>query len=254
MTTKVFAACAFISLVVIGSSNPAKADGKAVKITSGTREYSATLYEPAGSGPFPAVVEVHGIFGRVAWDDEVSEKLTQEGYITLSVDLYGMKARDYDHGLKLRDQVHPHVGEDLRAAVAYLRTLKEVSSNRIGALGWCMGGGFVLQLALAEPTLTAGVIYYGPVVVDEQKLKNVRARLIGFFGQEDRSIPVPAVRMMANSLKDLGNPMELQIYPDTRHGFAEPEKGANSNYRHDYAEDSWKRTLSFLATNLSPKK
>ncbi len=241
----------FLFLALAAAAGAATPDeGKPVKYTSGNREFTASLFEASGAGPHPAVVEIHGIFGRNHWDTEVSQRLAAEGYVTLSVDLYGRPARDYDDGLHLRDQERPHVREDLRAAVAYLRTLKGVVPDRIGALGWCMGGGFVLQLAIAEPTLAAGVIYYGPVVVDEGQLKQVRARLLGFFGQEDRSIPVPAVKMMANSFADLGNPMDLQIYPDARHGFAEPEKGNNPAYQPQAAEDAWKRSVSFLNASL----
>lgn len=241
--------CALWSLLAVaGAATPE--EGKPLKYTSGNREIGATLFEPAGAGPHPGVIEIHGIYGHNHWDTEVSQKLAAEGFVTLSIDLYGREARDYDDGLRLRDQLRPHLREDLRAAVAYLKTVKGVSPDRIGALGWCMGGGFVLQLAIAEPALSAGVIYYGPVVVDESELKQVRAHLIGYFGREDRSIPIPAVKMMANSLSDLGNPMDLHIYPDARHGFAEPEKGHNPSYIPEAAEDSWKRSVSFLKANL----
>lgn len=251
MRMKIVTAVALVWMISSWASNAAAA-GKPVKFTSGNRQISAFLFEPSGPGPFPGVVEIHGIYGRARWDDETSEKLVKEGYVTLSVDLYGRSARDYDDGLHLRDQVRPHVADDLRAAVAYLRTVQQVSTDRVGALGWCMGGGFVLQLALAEPTLTAGVIYYGPVVVDDAQLKQVHARLIGFFGQEDLSIPVPAVKMMANSFQDMGNPMELHIYPDARHGFAEPEtRGA---YLPTEAADAWTKTTEFLRASLIGKK
>jgi carboxymethylenebutenolidase len=241
-----------LALAVSGAAAGAPDEGKPVKFTSGNRDITAALFEPAGSGPHPAVVEIHGIYGRNHWDTEVSQRLAAEGFVTLSIDLYGREARDYDDGLHLRDQLRPHLRDDLRAAVAYLKSVSGVSADRIGALGWCMGGGFVLQLAIAEPTLRAGVIYYGPVVVDESELKQVHARLIGFFGQEDRSIPVPAIKMMANAFSDLGNPMDLHLYPNARHGFAESEKGHNPAYIPEAAEDSWQRSVSFLKSTLKP--
>jgi carboxymethylenebutenolidase len=254
MARKTFWVAVVVSQILIWSALPAvaaSAEGKAVKFPAGDRTIAAKLFVPKGKGPFPAVIEIHGISGRDEWDDEVSNKLTAAGYVTLSVDLFGKAPSNYYEGLKLRDQVRPHVREDLQAAMAYLRTLKEVAGDRIGALGWCMGGGYVLQLALAEPTLAAGVIYFGPVVVDEDELKNVRAPLIGFFGQEDRSIPIPAVKMMANSLKDLGNPMELYIYPDADHGFAE---GHSRNFEPEKAADAWQKAMAFLRANLVEKK
>src|SRR5581483_9041485 len=108
--------------LLMAAAAAGRADGKPVKFSSGGREISGFLFTPAGAGPFPAMVEVHGIYGREPWDAEVSEKLAAEGYVTLSVDLYGRNARNYDDGLHLRDGVRPRVAEDLRAAVAYLRT------------------------------------------------------------------------------------------------------------------------------------
>lgn len=240
----------FAMTVNIWAASPG---GAAVKFPSGTREISGTLFEPRGRGPFPALVEIHGVYGQDPWDLEVSEKLAGEGYVTLAVDLYGREARDYYDGLRLRDQVRPRVADDLRAAVAYLRTRQEVSTDRVGAIGWCMGGGFVLQLAIAEPTLTAGVLYYGPVVVDPAQLEKIRAPLLSFFGQEDRSIPLPAVRMFANAMRELGKPMETHIYPDARHGFAQREFRSEGAYLAEAATDAWKKTLSFLSVNLAKK-
>jgi carboxymethylenebutenolidase len=228
--------------------------GSAVKFSSGNRHFSATLFEPSGQGPFPALVEVHGIYGQEHWDLEVSKQLAEAGYVTLAVDLFGRPARNYYDGLHLRDQVRPHVADDLRAAVSYLRSLKTVSEDRVGAIGWCMGGGYVLQLAIADPTLAAGVIYYGPLVVDEGQLARIHARMIGFFGREDRSIPIPAVRMFANGMRKAGNPLELHIYPDASHGFAQPEYRARGAYKPEQAAEAWEKTLQFLRVNLADQK
>jgi len=241
--------CLFMTAPV---ANAEASGGKAVKISGGIRQYSAFLFEPTTPGSFPAMIEIHGIDGLKEFDTEVSRKLAAAGYVTLEVDLYGRTARDYQDGLHLRDALRPHLTEDLLAAANYLRTLKTVLPNRVGAIGWCMGGGFVLQLAIADPLLAAGVIYYGPVVVDEEQLRSIHAPLLGYFGQEDRSIPVPAVRMLANGLKDAGNPMELHLIPEARHGFAEPDKTAV--YMPDVSAELWKNTLRFLNAKLSGER
>lgn len=223
-------------------------EGRPVRISTVFRQYSAFLFEPNAPGPLPAMVEIHGIYGLEKYDTEVSKELAAAGYVTLELDLYGRPARDYEDGLHLRDDLRPHLSEDLLAAVNYLRSLKDVSPSRVGAIGWCMGGGFVLQLAIADPTLAAGVIYYGPVIVDEELIRHIHAPLLGYFGREDRSIPLPAVRMLANSLEEGGNPMELHIIPDARHGFAEPSKTAV--YMPEISAELWKNTLRFLNAKL----
>jgi len=248
--TPVFVVICLFTIAPIAKAEAS--EGKAVKISGGVREYSAFLFEPTTQGPFPALIEIHGIDGVREFDTQVSQKLAAAGYVTLEIDLYGRQARDYQDGLHLRDALRPHLTEDLLAAAKYLRSLKGVLPDRVGAIGWCMGGGFVLQLAIADPTLAAGVIYYGPVVVDEEQLRKIHAPLLGYFGQEDRSIPVPAVRMLANGLKDAADPMELHIIPEAHHGFAEPDK--TGVYLSDVSVELWENTLRFLNAKLSSGK
>jgi carboxymethylenebutenolidase len=237
-------------VAVRSQPDPAAADGQAVKFQVAGRDLTARLFAPAGPGPFPAIVEIHGINGQENWDFEVSRKLVAEGYVSLSVDLFGRKSKDYADGLHLRDQVRPHVQDDLRAAVQYLKTLKTVKPDRIGSLGWCMGGGYTFLLAIAEPTLAAGVIYYGPVTVPQEQFAKIHAPLIAFFGQEDGSLPMPAVKMFANNMREAGKHVELNIYPDAGHGFAEPG-GHGDSYNPKAAADAWQKTLVFLRTHLA---
>jgi carboxymethylenebutenolidase len=231
---------------------PAPDEGRPVKFKGGAdHDISAVLFEPTGPGPFPAIVEIHGINGQEPWDFEVSRKLAAEGYVTVAVDLFGRRSKDYADGLHQRDLARPHVPDDLRGAVQYLKTQKNVDPKRIGSLGWCMGGGYTLLLALAEPTLAAGVIYYGPVTAPKEEFAKVNAPLIAFFGQEDGSLPMPAVKMFANNLREAGKHIELHIYPNAGHGFAEPG-GHGDSYNPEAAADSWQKTLVFLRTNLHP--
>lgn len=240
--------------IVLPAAKAGTIDGKTVEISVENRHYSARLFEPDAGGPYPALVEIHGIYGVEKFDVEISEKLAASGYVTLQIDLYGRPAANYEDGLHLRDQLRPYLRQDLLAAANYLRDLKEVAPNRVGAIGWCMGGGFALQLAIADPKLAASVIYYGPVVVDSDQLHTVRAHLLGYFGREDRSISLPAVRMMDNALQEAGNPMELHIVPGARHGFAQPNyRGDEEAYMPDAAAEAWENALRFLSVNLAGK-
>lgn len=235
--------------------------GREVTFPGVGRELKALLFEPAGGGRFPAIVEIHGINGRSAWDTEVAQKLVREGYVTLVLDLFGRTPRDYGDGLRLRDRYRPTLPQEMRNAVAYLKTLASVDPARVGALGWCMGGGYALLLATVEPTLAAGVIYYGPMYPPpgptREALKNINAPLIGFFGQEDDSLPIPQVKMFANDMKEAGKQLDLYIYPDAGHGFAERQVRPPTHGEHmapDPAADSWQKTLAFLKTHLASSR
>jgi carboxymethylenebutenolidase len=224
------------------------------------RELTGVLFVPAGQGPFPAVIDIHGINGQSEWDFETGRRLAAQGYVVLAVDLFARRPRSYEDGLHLRDQRRPKVPEDLTAAVTYLQSRKEVLPDRIGAVGWCMGGGYALLLAVADPRLAASVVYYGPVLPppgpDPADLKNIRAPVLAHFGLEDAGIAVPGVKMWANNMRETGRHLELHWYA-AGHGFAERQSMPATHGEHleeDHAALSWQRTLEFLQINLKRGK
>ena len=77
---------------------------------------------------------------------------------------------------------------DLHAAFEFLASRPDVKKDRIGAIGWCMGGGYSLDVALQEPTLAADVINYGHLATDPDALKKINAPILGSFGGQDRGI------------------------------------------------------------------
>jgi carboxymethylenebutenolidase len=132
--------------------------------------------------------------------------------------------------------------------VEFLRSQPNVRKDRIGSIGWCMGGGYSLDVALQEPTLTAAVINYGHLATDAASLKKINASILGIFGGQDRGIPVDDVKKFEQALKQQGNRIEIVIYPDAGHAFENPNNKAG--YRADDAADAWKHTTTFLASTL----
>ena len=137
---------------------------------------------------------------------------------------------------------------DLHAAYEYLQSQSNVKKDRIASIGWCMGGGYSLDVALQEPTLRADVINYGHLATDTDSLKKINASILGIFGGKDRGIPVDDVKKFEQTLKQLGKKVEIVIYPDAGHAFENPNN--KDGYRPDDAADAWKRTVKFLAENL----
>jgi carboxymethylenebutenolidase len=132
--------------------------------------------------------------------------------------------------------------------VEFLGSQPNVRKDRIGSIGWCMGGGYSLDVALQEPTLTAAVINYGHLATDAASLKKINASILGIFGGQDRGIPVEDVKKFEQALTQQGNRVEIVIYPDAGHGFENPNN--KTGYRADDAADAWKHTTSFLAGTL----
>jgi carboxymethylenebutenolidase len=137
---------------------------------------------------------------------------------------------------------------DLHAAFKFLQSQSDVKKNRIGSIGWCMGGGYSLDVALQEPTLAADVINYGHLATDPDTLKKINAPVLGLFGGQDRGITPDDVHKFEAAMKQLGKKVEIKIYDDAGHAFENPNN--KEGYRPVDAADAWKRTVDFLAENL----
>jgi carboxymethylenebutenolidase len=227
----------------------AAATSKTVSYKSGDETVQGILNTPAGKGPFPAIIVIHEWWGLSDWVKEQASKLSDQGYVALAIDLYrGKVATTAEVAHELMNGLpEDRAKRDLHAAFEYLASQPDVKKDRIGSIGWCMGGGFSLDVALQEPTLRAVVINYGRLVTDPQSLKQINASVLGLFGAHDQGI-TPSVPTFESSLKELGKNVEIKIYPDAGHGFENPVN--KDGYRPDDTADAWKRTVKFFATTL----
>ena len=237
-------------LVALFASTALAADGKPVSYKSGDETVQAVLYTPAGKGPFPGIIVVHEWWGLNDWVKDQAAKLADDGYEALAIDLYRGKVAttpEQAHEI-MRGVPEDRAKRDLHAAFAFLQSQPNVRKNRIGAIGWCMGGGYSLDVALQEPTLAADVINYGHLATDPEGLKKINAPILGLFGALDQGIPPGDVRKFAETLEKMGKKIEIKIYDDAGHAFENHNN--KDGYRAADAADAWKRTVSFLAENL----
>ena len=137
---------------------------------------------------------------------------------------------------------------DLLAATTFLRSQKNVDPKRVGSIGWCMGGGYSLDLALEDPKLKVVVINYGHLATEDASLKKINAAVLGIFGGQDRGIQVADVNKFESQLKALGKTVEIHIFPDAGHGFENPNNKAS--YRAEDAAQAWTLTVDFLSEIL----
>src|SRR6202140_1631550 len=213
----------FLSLILFLSFciSALAVDGKAVTYKSGADTVSGMLYAPAGKGPFPALIVIHEYWGLNDWVKEQASKFADEGYEALAIDLYRGKVAttpDMAHEL-MRGVPDDRAKRDLHAAFEFLQSQPNVKKNRIGAIGWCMGGGYALDGALQEPTLAADVINYGHLATDPDALKKINAPILGLFGGQDHGITPDDVHKFEQSLKQLGKQIDVKIYGDAGHAF-----------------------------------
>ena len=226
------------------------ADGKSITYQSGDETVQAVLYTPAGKGPFPAIIVIHEWWGLNNWVKDQGSKLSDEGYVTLAIDLYrGRVAKTPDEAHEImRGVPEDRAKRDLHAAFEFLAAQPNVKKDRIGSIGWCMGGGYSLDVALQEPTLAADVINYGHLATDTDALKKINAPILGLFGGQDRGITPDDVHKFEASMKQLGKKIDVRIYDDAGHAFENPNN--KDGYRAADAADAWKRTVAFLASTL----
>jgi carboxymethylenebutenolidase len=240
----------FALLVLVAATSAFAADGKPVSYKSGDETVQGILYTPAGKGPFPALIVIHEWWGLNDWVKDQGAKLADQGYASLAIDLYRGKVAttpEMAHEI-MRGVPEDRAKRDLHAAFEFLASQPNVKKDRIGSIGWCMGGGYSLDVALQEPTLAADVINYGHLATDPDALKKINAPILGLFGAKDNGIPPADVRKFEETLKGQGKKIDIKIYDDAGHAFENPNN--KDGYRPDDAVDAWKRTLDFLAVTL----
>lgn len=200
--------------------------------------------------PLPGIIVIHEWWGL---NDEVktmARRLASEGYVALAVDLYGgatATTPEKAQTLMTTLLADREAGRrNLRQAYDYLE--KYALAPRIGSIGWDLGGSWSLQTALLYPDqLDALVMYYGEIAVDRDQLAKLRVPILGFFGAEDKSIPVRDVQSFRTTLSQLGKNAEVLIMIGADHGFANP---SGSHYNEQSAAEAWTKTLEFLKHNL----
>jgi carboxymethylenebutenolidase len=200
--------------------------------------------------PLPGIIVIHEWWGLNDDIKAVTRRLASEGYVALAVDLYGGKtAATPDAAQALLNDVYADpdaTRRNLQQAYDYLE--KYAFAPRIATIGWDLGGGWALQTALLYPgALDAAVMYYGQVLTDRDRLAPLNVPVLGFFGREDKTIPVREVQEFRSTLLDLGKNAEVLIVPHADHSFANSSSG---NYDAQAANEAWTTTLAFLQRHL----
>ncbi len=241
-------ALAVLGLLVAATAPAAE---QTVTFKSGTEQASGFLVTPEGKGPFPALVVVPEWWGLVDWVKDQARALAKEGYVALAVDVYRGKStasQEEAHQLMMGTPRERVMG-DLQAAFAHLQTMPNVRKDRIGAIGWCMGGGYALELATVQPKLAAVVAYYGLPPTDPAKIAAIHAPVMGNYGAEDKGPSPEQARAFEGALKKDGKPVDITLYPGAGHAFANVNNPWGG-YRKEAAEDAWARTTAFFAKYL----
>jgi carboxymethylenebutenolidase len=218
---------------------------------SGRRQLNGYIAYPEGDGPFPGLVLIHEIFGLNENMKDISRRFAAQGYLALAVDLFSGCSRAICiframSGLLL-NPLHNRGIHDLKAALTFLSEQPAVDPSRVGAVGYCFGGSFVIAWACTDDRLQVIAPYYA---MNPRPLKAV-ARLCPVVGSyPDRDITTPAAQKLDVELDRYQIPHDIKIYPGTKHGFF---NDTSKIYEASAAQDSWGRVLAFFEEHLVAK-
>ncbi|AVH60506.1 MULTISPECIES: dienelactone hydrolase family protein [Streptomyces] len=203
---------------------------------------------PSGRGPGVIVIqEWWGLTDHIA---QVADRLAAEGFVALAPDLYGGNvAHDSGEALRMmRELPVPRGVELLSGAVHYLLDLPEVTSDTVGAIGFCMGGGFVIYLAAADPRVSAAVPFYGVIRGELPDFSGLKSQIQGHYGELDTSIPTESLDQLSKAIHEQsGITPDLRLYP-AQHAFF--NDGRPETYDAGSAAQAWESTVAFLHEQL----
>jgi carboxymethylenebutenolidase len=203
------------------------------------------------SGKGPGVVLIQEWWGLDDHIADVADRLAGEGFVTLAPDLYGGKvAHDAGDAEKFMNELPAdRAARDLAGAVDYLLDSDAVTSSTVGAVGFCMGGGFVLQLAAQQgDRIGAAVPFYG-VGNAPDSFETVAAPIQGHYGEQDVFYPVDEARKQELKILDESKASVEFFYYPAGHAFHN-DKDKLGTYDEEHAATAWNRAVEFLKANV----
>jgi carboxymethylenebutenolidase len=220
----------------------------------------AALARPNGDAARPAVIVIHEVFGL---NDDIREKaarIASMGYVALAPDLFDRPSPKPICIARTMRQLGRGQGEafdDLEAAREWLAGQSFVEEDRVGVIGFCMGGGFALLFAARAP-LNAAAVFYGAVPKDTAVLREV-CPVVASYGARDRMLR-SAPGKLRRALQGFGVEHDVKTYDGAGHSFMSDHRGVLARvsgvgpmkigFHPAAAEDSWKRVNEFFAKHL----
>lgn len=205
------------------------------------------------SGEGPGVIVIQEWWGLTDHMKDVCDRLAAQGFVALAPDLYGGSiAHDGEEAGEMMSKLPAEEGARLLlGSVDYLLSRDEVTSSTVGAIGFCMGGGFVLSLAAqAGEKVSAAVPFYGVGQGVPDSFKTITAKVQGHYAEQDGFFPVEEARKQEAQIREESGAEVQYFYYDAPHAFHNDEN-PQGNYREEEANLAWSRAVQFLKDNVS---
>jgi carboxymethylenebutenolidase len=222
---------------------------------------------PEASGPRPVVLVFQEIFGVNPHIKDVAKRVAAEGYVAVAPDYHhrawptGTQLPYNDEGMKRGMEVIPKLSvdgiqKDVDACLAYLKTKKEANTDKLGAMGFCIGGHVAYLLAATRPVAATASFYGGGIATfgpgspkkTIERTGDIKGKILCFFGAEDPMISADQVEAIKKALADNKVRHEVVVYDNASHAFfRDPDPRM---YREHAAKDAWERTKKLFKEEL----
>jgi carboxymethylenebutenolidase len=207
------------------------------------------LVTPQRAGPWPGIVMIHEAYGLNDNIRDLARRYAAEGYAVHAVDLFAGRSRVVCMARffvgSLRGATNLFGIDELRAALEGLGRQPGVDGNRVGAVGYCMGGGLAIAWAVRDDRLRAIAPYYG---INPRPLEAVRRSCPVVGSYPSRDFTAGAGRKLEAALDRFGVPHDIKIYEGAKHSFCNAGGGS---YDPAAAEDSFQRVLAFFGEHIA---
>jgi carboxymethylenebutenolidase len=212
-----------------------------------TRGYLAVPDQPSGAG----VIVIQEWWGLVDHIMRVADRFAQAGYVALAPDLYhGAAAKSPDEAGKLMMALNiAETEKDLRGAVDFLLGHAATRGDKLGVVGFCMGGQLALFAASKNSKIGACVDFYGIHPQVKPDFDRLRAPVLGLFAEKDAFVSPAVARELESTLKRHGVKAEIHVYPGVDHAFFNDQRP--EVYNLPAATDAWDRVMKFFGENLA---
>jgi carboxymethylenebutenolidase len=224
--------------------------GEMIAFSHGSETFEGYLSAPA-SGTGPGVIVLQEWWGLVGHIKDVANRFAAAGFTALAPDLYrGKSTTEPDEAATLMQALNIAETESiLREAIQTLLARPETGGNeKVGVIGFCMGGQLALFAAGSNPQIRATVDFYGIHPAVHPDFAAFNGPLLGIFAEHDTMTDAQAVRALDEKLTTLGKPHTFITYPGTNHAFFNDQRPTVHNP--EASQDAWEKTIQFLKAEL----
>jgi carboxymethylenebutenolidase len=223
--------------------------GERIQFTANGTTTPGYLARPKGRGP--GVIVIQEWWGLVPHIEQIADRFAEAGFVALAPDLYhGESTKSPDQAGKMMMAMRVDQAErDLAGAIDHLAAQPEVSSPKVGTVGFCMGGALSLFAASKNPEVGACAVFYGGHPNIKPDLAALQAPVLGFYAGKDGFVTPQAVTALDEELTRLGKRHEFHTYPDADHAFFNDHRP--EVYDAAAAADAWGKLLAFFKRELA---